>query len=311
MYLFLNQKVLGQFLKLIISLSILYSNSSFSQDFSLIRKNEDSLALLVKKISASENDLEQKQYNLVFRDLLKTTLEIPNSMDYPFDSLNMLSELSDKEKGIRIFTWQLETQNQQYQYFGLIRFSASGKIVVIPLSDTVFDHAPGERDILSDQKWYGSIYYDFRIHEINDTTVLTVLGRRRLSDQVFRKSIEFISIAENGSILFGKRNLLKNYPKPVSRAFFDYPVEIPLTLRFEKEAFVKGKKKSRLMIVFHRLVNDRVIDKYNMPIPDYETFDGFVFGNNSWNYIRDIDLRVDNEKLPKREKKKPELNLFE
>lgn len=287
------------------------AGSSLSQDIIDIQKNEDSLVRIAKKIALADNDHQLKKYNDDFLNLFKATLEIRGSVDYQFDSLKMISGLTDPKRKLRIFTWQLETADKQYQYFGFVQFWDKGVVKVFPLIDTMGNAGKDIESIRFDRNWYGVVYYDLMISEKGDTIILTLLGRRSLSERIYRKVIDFISISGNGFIQFGNSSMFSGYANPGARAIFDYPREVPLTLKFENFIYLKGKRTKKEMIVFNRFSNQSSVINKDIPIPDYGVFDGFVYSDGLWKFIKNIDLRTDNEMLPKRKKKKPKLDLFE
>lgn len=283
----------------------------FSQEKMVKCPQEDTLLVLRNQISANIPDSLKLKYNFRFIELLRECLMSPDAISYSFDSLKFLSVLTHEKHHVRLITWQLEMSGPEYCYFGLFSYQSGSKSVVVSLSDTTIHRKPDEKAVYEKRDWYGAVYYDLNVTRRMNSTVVTLLGRRNLTGRISRKIIDFASINEAGDLLFGNRNMLiMNHQNEIARLFFDYPSEIPLTLKFEDTRYVKGKPKKQKLIVFHRLTRQDYFDQYNMPVPDYEFFDGFVFQEGHWQFIQDVDLRTRSSGLPEKKRREKNTDLF-
>src|ERR1700728_554773 len=72
---------------------------------------EDSLKhLQFGRIDAHKTDKQKQDINTRFCNMLQKALNLPNSFDYPFDSLNTIARLESPDKKFRIINWNLPRQ---------------------------------------------------------------------------------------------------------------------------------------------------------------------------------------------------------
>jgi len=167
-------------------------------------------------------------------------LQRPESYDYPFDSLQTISIVEPVDRSFRIFTWQLVVWDRyhtraEHYYHGFVqrRYVSPATLdthyVVIPLQDKV-DYAPAvEAEQLTDENWFGALYYK---PENSTAGVLTYQGEyaqyNALTDKTKKQDIKYyILLGYNGHTLGQNYKLLDVItfdPQDSSRALFGVPI---------------------------------------------------------------------------------------
>lgn len=254
--------------------------------------------------------------NQDFEKYLQIILKRPDSYDYPFDSLSLISRLYPQDQSFRLFTWtiQLIHVDTHYkklkvrienQFFGIIQRKLKirkdiEKIVVIPLKDNVSKSEALQNELLTASTWLGALYYHPRNTEygvltyygkfrkrvsLKKSKIVTipyyvVLGWNQQNGEANFKIIEVITFDEKDStkVYFGAP-IFYTSPIPAYRMIFKYSPNAPfsLNLGYVKTGWLGRKRK---MIVFDHLA----MPKNVRPQSGYAagpdgTYDAFYFLN--------------------------------
>lgn len=274
----------------------------FPQKNEIFSRTEDSLRVLGKLILQGENDFVKYNANEKFIALLEGALISENSFNYPFDSLNMIARLNSPDGKFRIFNWNLKKSDNTYEYFGFIQAwnTKQKKYVIYPLTDKSDEISKPETENLNNLNWYGAHYYKIIFNKSRGKKYYTLLGWDGNDLLTQKKIIDVLTFNSNGKPIFGS-SIFKYNKKVQKRVIFEYSTSASMSLKFEKQYMLKGKK-PRKMIVFDRLapLDPNLEGQYQFYYPETNIFDAFIFRFGKWTLLKDVDARL--EKKSKEEK---------
>jgi hypothetical protein len=185
-----------------------------------------------------------------------------------------------------------------FLYSGFIQvFGKGGSIKqVIKL-----ENLPVETDLLksyNSNNWPGAVYYKIISINYGKTKLYTLFGWQGSKPGMASRIIETLIFDENGTPVFGAPVFSDYSSKKLCRVIFKFTDKVPFQLSYEKQLIPGSKKKRQNMIVFNRLISaqpDMGLSP-GVKMPDYGTFDGFVFKKDSWHFMKDIDVRMPEQK---------------
>ncbi len=298
-------------------------HSIFAQKQYLFSQYEDTLQNIAKDILYGANDFIKYNANDKFMSTLQNALKNDRSFDYPFDSLISIARLRSPDNSFRIFNWNLPKSDGTYEYFGIIQTHKLGneRYDIYVLTDRSDEIKDPENQILSYDNWYGAHYYKLIKNTSGKKEHYTLLGWDGNNSASTKKIIEVLSFRSNGEPVFGAY-IFKRYKKKTYRIIFEYSSSVMVSLKYEDQSFYVQKKSSshkkkirkvsERMIVFDRLMpmDPELEGQYQFYVPETNIFDGFVFHNGKWIFIKEVDARNPEKKSNKKDIKKPEFDLF-
>ncbi|QES90844.1 hypothetical protein [Rhizosphaericola mali] len=250
-----------------------------------ISKMEDSLKTVANDMIFNK-DLEQRmQSNQKFVRSLVKVLEKPYSYQYKFDSLQTISIEYAPDNAFRIFTWELELNDNYFRQFGAIQMNTKdGKMKIFPLFDaSEFTEMPW--DSVRDAKhWIGALYYKILKNSYKGKDYYTLLG---LDDHDFlttRKWIDVLTFDKNEAPQFGapifqyKYDTIKVQP-PVDRFLFEFKKDGRARLNYDPELN---------LIVFDHLISEKNRPWDKMTLVSNGEYEGFQWKEGKWVHIPNI-----------------------
>lgn len=292
----------------------------------------DSLASLEKGLIFSKNIKKQEESSELILKLLKRSLREPNSIDYNFDTLKIISVVTSDKQELRLFTWVIQQPAGRYLHKGLAQsYVKSNKSYRLhELNDESPKLVRPMTKNLSPKKWYGARYYKIITKKSRGRMYYTVLGWKGIDLTKNAMVIEMIKLKSNGDISFGypafDLNDCEYFEKQrrPRRVVFEHSADAVMKLRYDKQTILKEVKASRvkhtprqfgfnaqrkevrskpkykkinkMMIVFDQLapLNQSMEGMYAFYIPKINVVDALLFENGKWVYYSDIDARNDN-----------------
>lgn len=258
---------------------------------------EDSLKVLGKLILNGETEFIKYNANEKFRTILEGALISDKSFDYPFDSLVTIARLTSEDKKFRILNWNLKKDDGTYEYFGYIQAwnNKAKKYYTYPLKDNSDNIKNPESQILETNNWYGAHYYKIIYNKYAGKKYYTLLGWDGNNTESQKKIIDVLTFSSNDKPVFGA-SIFKYNKKIQKRIIFEYNASVSMSLKYEKQYMLNGKKK-RPMIVFDRLSpqDQQLVGMYQYYYPETNIYDAFLFKNGKWTYLKDVDARNSKE----------------
>lgn len=121
---------------------------------------QDSLKVLGFNIVNNPSEPERYNASYTFIKTLIGALRMPNSFNYPFDSLKTITIQKSPDHRFRIFSWHVMNNDGSYRYYGTIQMNApAGKLQMFPLVDHTADIKKPQDTVLTNDRWYGAQYY--------------------------------------------------------------------------------------------------------------------------------------------------------
>ena len=207
---------------------LLFTTCSFSlrsQEHLSLSMLDDSLSVIQRKIQKTSNDSVRQSLNTLFRNTLKTAIELPGSLTYPFDSLKKLAKMTSPDKKFRIYNWNLPTTSGSNLYFCFLQVpdnSSKNTYRIIELRDRSDSIPDPEHSTLNAGCWYGTLYYKV-IQESSKTGVIyTLLGWESTTLSEMQKIIEILTFDDKNLPHFGKKIFNKYKDGENKRIIFKY-----------------------------------------------------------------------------------------
>ncbi len=271
-------------------LFIQFANLSFAQTFSksdltFLKKKEDSLKTvglkIIQGINASDRFFADSAFTRIFVRALKT----PYSFSFAFDSIINVSKLYSPDSSFRIFTWQLQINENIIRQHGAIQMkTADGKLKLFRLTDRSDITKNMADTIANNDGWMGAVYYKMIEKKIDGKPIYTLFGFDANNIKSDKKIVDILEFVDEKPV-FGKKifYMLKesNYPKNVARFIMEFKKEAAARLTYD--ATIDA-------IVFDELISEsNQLNKKWTLIPDGEQ-EGFKWKDGKWIHFNKTNL---------------------
>ncbi len=262
---------------------------------------QDSLASYADQIVNAPEAEQRFRADSNFIRMLVRALKLPNSFDYPFDSLLTISRLYAPDNSFRIFTWQVKKDEFIYIQRGAIQMrTTDGSLKLIGLHDVSMFTARPLDSVRTASNWIGAIYYRIIEKSFQGKNFYTLLGFDSYNISSNKKWMEVLTFDNRGEPQFGGPYFLfKNdsIGATLKRA-------MRFNIEYSKEAATTFNYDSRLdMIVFDHLIshtNEPVRKDTYVPDGDYQ---GFKWQNGRWVYVDKVfNTRLQDGQYPQDDK---------
>lgn len=286
---------------LLLGLLFIFSLSVSAQNLpkaslSQIKKMEDTMKVYGKKMIMEKTASQRFIADSIFIRMLVRSLKIPNSFNYPFDSLQTVSRIYAPDSSFRIFSWQFTRDDDYYRQRGAIQVRTSdGSLKLFPLLD-ISDFTKDPQDsVRTGQNWIGAIYYGIVMKTFNNKKYYTLLGFDDNNMRSTKKWIEVLTFDNSGRPVFGGPyfSVLKDSINPsriVDRYCMEYKKEGNARMNYDKDMD---------MIVYDHLVSEsNTPSKASTLVPDGD-YQGFKWSNGKWMQIDKIfDYKLQDGQAP-------------
>ncbi|MDR0603418.1 MAG: hypothetical protein LBG80_03835 [Bacteroidales bacterium] len=281
----------------------------YSQRKDTFIEREDSIVKLHKSIILETNTILRYQKNEQLLFLLEETLDLKNSMSYPFDSIKTISVLTSPDKKVRIFSWYLVSDEGVHEHYGYLQAYDEEKkqYKLYSLIDKWRQINNPEAQVLSVWNWFGAMYTEIiEMNGVNNKTYYTLLGwnGRNIFSQC--KVIEILSLNNKGVPVFGAF-VFKGYAKKrTMRIVFEYAKRSPFLLHYEKQFYTQKTNKrdkktnkylmdtlSADMIIFNQLIpmDETLQDIPQFLVAEASLNDAFIEKDGKWLFLSGIIAR--------------------
>lgn len=191
---------------------------------------EDSLRLVGEAMYNLRGEAERIDKNFIFVKTLVSSLKEINSYDYGFEKLNMISIINSPDDRFRVFSWNIPLNDGSFLYYGAIQVKTSdGSLSLVPLLDKTFEISEPEKELLSNDKWYGAQYVEILRLSPNSYVLLGWKGHHSTYSQ---KVIEVLSY-DKGRFTFGAKVFENDRQR--TRKIFNYGRGLTMYLKYHKE----------------------------------------------------------------------------
>lgn len=252
----------------------------------LLNKYQDSLLRGTDSLFAAHNNTKRFEQNARFIKMLVTSLKVPGSYNFGFDSLKTISVVKSPDNAFRIFSWYVPTDEGTYRFFGTVQMATTdGKLKLYPLIDGT-EQFKDDNQLSTNKQWYGARYYEIiPVTASGSKTCYVLLGWKGNTQKTSKKVIEVLSF-DNNALQFGKPLFEGPKNTPIkNRIVFEYNKLNSMTLRLDK---------NEQMIVFDHLApfDPNMVGNFEYYASD-SSFDGYRLVGNKLKLMENIELKND------------------
>ncbi len=272
---------------------IFVSNLVFAQlnvqEKKALNKAQDSLKELSYKMINDYTHEGQLQAVNQFIPGFVNALKIKHSFSFPFDSLNEISILYDKEHTFRIFTWAIALSDYKYRFYGAIqKKTEDGSLKLFSLFDNTYFNK--DKDTITGSKgWLGALYYKIIEKKYNNKKLYTLVGWAGKDLNTNEKVIDVLTF-KNGQPVFGAP--VFNFSKDsVSRG-----IQNRFFLKYKRDGNASMNYDKNLdMIIYDHLISYNEHPKDTSTFVPDGTYSGFKWENGNWMHIEKVFHQTNKE----------------
>ncbi|MEJ7611751.1 MAG: hypothetical protein WKF88_11280 [Ferruginibacter sp.] len=311
-------KLPGILLVMLMCTTISFAQRISDTDLRLLKKTEDTLKLRAQNIVRGKTVAERVTADSLYTRAFVRALKTKNSFYYPFDSVINISKLYAPDSSFRIFTWQLEINDNLVRQHGAIQMrTADGSFKRFPLIDRSDVTTNPQDTIAGNEGWMGAVYYKIIQNAHNGRTYYTLLGFDGNNIRSDKKVMDILEFADGKPVFGHKLFVMENsnvYQKNMARFIMEFKKDAASRLSYDKDADA---------VVFDELVSETGDPRKKWTlVPDGE-YEGFRWKNGKWVHtanlfrgapatkysatetIRDAKGTIDDSKLKGAEKPEP------
>ena len=235
---------------------------------------EDSLSIIFNTLNRLKTVEEMDSCHDNFLDLFLQTIQLDESIEYPFKKLDKIGKTTSDDGIVRCYSWNLLPLDGDYRYFAFIQIqSKKGNDMIFQLTDNRTQSSIPENTKIRPKDWYGALYYKLISTPYKERDQYVLLGWVGNNGRSTKKVIDVLEINSDKSITLGAPIFLENN-QVKHRKVFEYSSKGKMTIAYDK----KNKR-----IIFDHLVpiHPRYKGIFEFYGPDY-SFDAFIWDNEKW-----------------------------
>ncbi len=271
-----------------------------------LQQYEDTLQFLGDSMVQSLSWEIREAACIQFLKKMKQALLIENSYLYPFDSIKTASFVKPDDNSFRIITWQLAMKDMSHRYFGTIQMN-SAQIKMYPLIDMSLFIKNEQDTLLSNNSWYGCLYYNIVKKTYKHNTYYMLFGWDANDMFSNKKLVDVLTFDKMGQPMFGYPMFLyKDDPNPKTRVIIEYKEDASPTVNYDD-------KEDMIIISYLRPENPMSEGIYFTYIPD-GTYVGFYFKKGMWHFkekVFDREMKEAPDNTPKQKGEDPNIYIKE
>lgn len=276
-----------------------------SEQISSFKSLENNLDSMMQISLSQEYRDDRIDQNTQFVPQLVAALKNQDSFYYPFDSIQNISSLYSPDGAFRVFTWALpladtlpnaknnfKKEQFGYRYYGAIQMNSEDGLKLIPLVDRSPEMFGPEELILANDYWYGAIYYNIVLNEIEGKKYYTVFGwdgNNNITSTI--KLMDVISF-EGDEVVFGapifefRRD---GFLVERNRFLLEFKKHSGVTLNYNPD-------KDMVIYDYIEPETPEARGNYYLYIPD-GTYEGLKFEETGWRYKEKVFNEVSNSPM--------------
>jgi hypothetical protein len=267
-------------------------------DLKSLYKKEDTLKNLAKAFLTVEETSDRMRNDSLFVKTLIRSLQTKHSFYFPFDSVKGVSHIYSPDSSFRIFTWQLNYQNEYAvsRQRGAIQLrTADGSLKLIPLKD-YSEFADNPIDSARDKNsWIGAVYYNIIKTDFNGKAHYTLFGFDGNSYRTNKKWIDVLTFNTQNQPVFGGQQYFSFAKdsvkrKPQHRFAIEYKKEASTTMNWDEEM--------NMIVVDHLISEENEPDQPWTFVPDGD-YEGFSWVGGKWQHVDKVyDFKLKDGDFP-------------
>jgi hypothetical protein len=261
---------------LICASALAFAQPAADDPLEQLQRYEKNLAVLGDSTVSGSNWEMREQACIAMVKILVKALQVPNSFDYPFDSVPTISVVYPEDRAFRLITWQLQLKDMTHRYYGTIQM-AGEELEMYPLIDMSMFIAEPDYAVTDNDNWYGQIYYNVKKFKYKKETYYLLFGWDGNDMWSNRKIVDILSFDDKGQPVFGRPVFEFSEGEVRSRVMIEYKEDASPALVWDEQL---------QMIVFDYLQPENPMSEgiYMTYIPD-GTYQGFYFDKKKRHWI--------------------------
>jgi len=216
---------------------------------------------------------------------LVSALRTPNSFAYTFPKLKSISFQYPVDSTFRIITWQLYVDKDTYRHYGAIQMNTS-ELQLYPLIDRSFEVESPQQQQLSNERWYGALYYDIRTLNPGEADQQYLLmgydGHSFFRRQKILDVLQFV----NGKPVFGAPIIPGPDNKMLQRRIIQYAALANVRLTYDEGL--------DMIILDHLISMEGQYNEGKVNVPD-GSYEGYQVKDGKLNYVPKVFDQVSEE----------------
>ncbi|MBP3763602.1 MAG: hypothetical protein J6I49_06985 [Bacteroidales bacterium] len=213
-----------------------------AQDKGRMRRYEDSLAVLIGRVSDMPTDNERYLASEETVQVLCRALEEEGSEKWRWQLPPYISFLASPDNQVRLFTWAVVRDDGVFECFGVIQYFNEREDeyqykLLLDKSEEIINR---EESLLSADRWLGAVYQDIIQVTSGERTYYTLLGWNGVDNLTERKMIEPLTlrggVPQFGGPLFRRERNLR-------RIVLEYTNEAMVNLSYETQVIQEVERK--------------------------------------------------------------------
>lgn len=267
-------------MKVLISSFLILSASAVFAQGSDMQSAEQTLKGLLNELRSAETDGERSEKNKAFKAAMARTLQDPQSLAYPFESLETVGFIDSPDGKMRIVNWNVEKEDFSHDYFCFVLHEEDrkGDYHVTELRDISFGMPMQPTEIIGADEWYGALYYKIIPFEKSGKTQYAVLGWDYYSDASQLRVIDVMYFT--GKTLKLGSPVFKVGKETHKRMIYEHSKKASMSLLYEE---------NRHRIIFDHLSPEApsMVEFKSFYVPDM-SYDAFVLEGSKWVLHEDV-----------------------
>ncbi|MFT6244561.1 MAG: hypothetical protein ACJA0U_003236 [Salibacteraceae bacterium] len=266
-------------MKLLSSISIvLLSFAAVSQTGGNLEEREDRLDSLLTNLRDAKNNDERKERNLNFKAELESFVDIQGAFDYKFTKLQTVGVIDSPDNLVRIINWNVELDDLSHEYYCYVLRFDKKKYLHTELKDVSFGMPSQPPGMVTQDNWYGALYYKIIPIQKGSRTMYTLIGWDHNSPLSQVKLLDVMyfsgSNVKLGSPVF-KIGRTTQY-----RVFYEHSKKVNMYINYEDN-------RSRIMMDHLSPESPALKGFRSYYVPDL-SYDSFTYKDNKWVLKEDV-----------------------
>lgn len=241
---------------------------------------ESEMKITLDSLRNAKTDAEKKKFNKNLKLQFKDYLSIDKDVNYKFTQLKSVGIIDSPDEKVRIINWNVELtdQFQLYNCFIINKMATDEKERIFDLVDNSMMIPEQPTDILSQNEWYGALYYQIIPVKKGSKSYYTLLGWDGATSASNKKLIDVMYFNGNqlkfGAPIFSVKNKIQR------RIFFEHSETTTMSLKYEEK--------------YNRIIFDHLSPEapgleghYAFYVPDM-SYDAFYLKGDKWTLKEDV-----------------------
>ena len=259
----------------------LFSIPVFSQkNYTELLEKEKEISQLLNELRTIKGDTDIDKLNEKFKKEFGKALDIEGAFAFPFTLLKTVGKIHSQDNLVRVITWNIQYEDLSHNYFSFImkKDEKRDRIFITELQRKKQPFMMIKNESVTDENWYGALYYEIIDVERRNKMYYTLLGydaNNQLSTFKLIDVLYFTGSKPNFGYSFF--NTKQGREK---RVILEHANKTTMSLKYDAQ---------RDKIIFDHLIPESpgLKEFRSHYVPDM-SYDAFKWDGKQWNLEEDI-----------------------